>query len=312
MNSAAGVVVTGGTGFLGRHVVAALEKADPKRPLLILGGRSGRPPSIDLTNKDSIQRALDGFNFDTVVHLAAQASVGQSIGSPADTWRANLVGSLNLAEVVADLVPSAAIIHAGTAESYGESFIGGTALTEDAPLLPLNAYARSKAAVELLLQDIRPQSAKLVLLRLFNHTGPGQDERFAAPSFAAQIARAEKQGFDGLIRVGDLSAKRDFGDVRDAARAIALVVCSIASLDFVSKFNICTGVSRPVSDVVETLIKIARVPIRITVDNDRLRPSSIPVAAGSYSSIRSALGWAPQASFEELMMDLLDHWRARV
>jgi GDP-4-dehydro-6-deoxy-D-mannose reductase len=303
-----GVVVTGANGFVGRHVVAAIRREQPDRRILALGGASAGDAGIDLGRPETIRRALDGFEFDTVVHLAAQASVGSAIHSPAETWRVNVLGTINLAEVVAAASPGATLIHAGSAESYGASFLSGEPLGENAPLRPANAYARGKVAAEMVLEDLRPAVGGLVLLRLFNHTGPGQDERFVAPSFAAQIARIEKSGKPGVVKVGDLSACRDFGDIEDAADAIAMIA-GAEGLAPVSTFNICSGVSRPVSDVLNVLVSLADQKVEVEVDPDRLRPSAIPVAAGSHEALTRALGWRPTRRFEDLMSRLLDYWR---
>lgn len=312
MSPSKGIVITGATGFLGRYVVEAFRRDRPETPLLALGGPSDVGHALDLGDAGSVCAALTGFDFDVVVHLAAQSSVAQSTAAPAAAWRANVLGTLNLAEAVYALSPHATLIHAGTAEAYGTSFLSGRPLDEEAPLRPTNAYARGKVAAEMALQDSRPADGRLILLRLFNHTGPGQDERFVAPSFAAQIARAEREQDPQPIRVGNLSARRDFGDVEDAVRAIVRLVDARDSLPAVSTFNVCSGVSRPVSDVLDALLALARKPIPVEIDGDRLRPSDIAVAAGSYSALETAVGWKPAGEFEGLMAKLLDYWRMKV
>lgn len=305
-----GIVVTGGTGFLGRYVVNALNDAFPTRPVLALGGPGSQTASaVDLASVDSIRTVLEGFSFDAVIHLAAQSSVAGASNAPEAVWRSNVVGTINLAAVVAEQNPAALVLHAGSAESYGDSFLTGFPLDEKVPLRPTNAYARSKVAAEMALTDLLPPTSRLVLLRLFNHTGPGQDERFVAPSFAAQIARIERGGAPGVLRVGDLSAQRDFGDVDDAAAAIVSLVRVAEGLDRVSTFNICSGVTRPVQEVVDCLRGMARQTIELQVDPARMRAGSIARAAGSYAALEKATGWAPAAKFEETMAKLLEYWR---
>lgn len=306
-----GIVVTGATGFLGRYVLRALGEAFPSLPILALGGPGSQTATaVDLNNVESILAALERFRFDTVIHLAAQSSVAGAINAPESVWRSNVIGTINLATAIGQRNPATLVIHAGSAESYGDSFLAGLPLDERAPLRPTNAYARSKVAAEMALTDLLLPASRLVLLRLFNHTGPGQDERFVAPSFAAQIARIERRGAPGVLHVGDLSAQRDFGDVEDAAAAIVSLIRAADDLDRVSAFNVCSGVTRPIQQVVDCLCGMASQKIELQVDPARLRAGSIARAAGSYNALEKATGWTPKASFEATMARLLDYWRA--
>jgi GDP-4-dehydro-6-deoxy-D-mannose reductase len=310
MSGLGGIVVTGASGFIGGHLLPQLRAAYPGRTIVPLGGPySTTLRGVDLTDRASVVAALEDLEFDTVIHLAAQSSVAGAMHAPDAVWQANALGTMTLAAVVCDLAPGALVIHAGSAECYGESFLSGEPLDETACLKPANAYARSKVAAEMALQDILPGTAQLVLLRLFNHTGPGQDERFVVPSFAAQVARAERVASGGTIEVGDLSAERDFGHVADAAAAIVSVVTSAPKLSRVSTFNVCTEAARPVEHVLKVLLGAARRPLTVKVDPARMRPSAIAVAAGSSAALRAATGWAPQRSFEDTVREVLSYWR---
>lgn len=307
-----GIVVTGASGFIGGYLLPQLRAAYPGRVIIPLGGPSSITfRGVDLTDRASIAGALAGVEFDTVIHLAAQSSVAGALNAPDSVWQANALGTMTLAAVVCTLAPSALVIHAGSAECYGESFLSGEPLDETACLKPANAYARSKVAAEMALTDILPSTAKVVLMRLFNHTGPGQDERFVVPSFAAQVARAERDKGSGTIEVGDLSAERDFGHVADAAAAIVSVLSVAPKLSRVSTFNVCTEVARPVEDVLNVLLGAACGPLTVKVAPLRMRPSAIAVAAGSSAALRAATGWAPQHSFEETVLEVLSYWRAK-
>ncbi|WP_197272472.1 GDP-mannose 4,6-dehydratase [Brevundimonas sp. AAP58] len=304
--------MTGASGFIGSHLLPQLAAAFPGRPVLSLGGPSSKSlRRVDLADQRNLTAALDGFEFDTVLHLAAESSVAGAIRAPDVVWRANALGAITLARVISDLSPEALVVHAGSAECYGESFLTGKPLDETACLKPSNPYARSKVAAELALTDILPSTARVVLLRLFNHTGRGQDERFVVPSFAAQIARAEKLERD-VIEVGDLSAQRDFGHVADAAAAMVAVVAAASTLPQLSTFNVCTEVARPVEDVLNVLLAAARRPLTAKVDPARMRPSAIKVAAGSAAALRAATGWSPKRTFEETILEVLAYWRQAV
>jgi len=313
MAGSGGIVVTGASGFIGGYLLPRIEAAFPGRTIIPLGGpASSRFRPVDLADPDSLRRALSDVPFDTLIHLAAQSSVAGAINAPEAVWRANALGAMTVARLVADLSPEALVIHAGSAECYGESFMSGQPLDETACLKPANPYARSKVAAELALTDILPASAKLVLLRLFNHTGPGQDERFVVPSFAAQIARAETLETGGVIEVGDLTAQRDFGHVDDAAAAIVAVMTAAGRLPRISTFNVCTESARPVQDILDALLALARRPVSVKADPARMRPSSIGVAAGSSAALRAATGWRPGKSFDQTIDEVLAYWRKQV
>lgn len=247
----------------------------------------------------------------TVIHLAAMSSVQQSTADPAAVWSTNMLSVVGLARAVQASRPDALFVQASSSEVYGRSFLGGAPLAEDAPLQPENPYARSKAACEMALRDVYRPDGRLVILRTFNHIGPGQDERFVAAAFAAQIARIESGTAEPVIRVGDLSAERDFGDIQDLVNAYDALLARADDLPSVSVFNVCSGVTRPVGDLLATLKGLARVPFDVQIDPERLRPQGIPRAAGSHEALSKATGWRPEVTFETSLERILDWWRAR-
>ncbi len=307
-----GILITGASGFIGRVVSDAVKATFPACPVTSLGGPSHARGGIDLTLAEEVRAVIKNVRPRVVIHLAAQASVNHANNAAADAWRANVLGSLNLGEALAEMVPNALLIHAGSAEVYGDSFASGEVLDEAAPLRPNNPYARTKVAAEMALTDTLAAEGRLVLLRLFNHTGPGQDERFVAPSFAAQIARIEASGAPGITQVGDLSAERDFGDVTDAAEAFVSVMKAADALPRISTFNVCSGTSRPIRSILDSLVSQSTQPIDVQIDPTRLRGASIPRAAGSHAALSAATGWKPVANFQDTMHALLAYWRLQV
>jgi GDP-4-dehydro-6-deoxy-D-mannose reductase len=190
------VLLTGGTGFVGRHLSGALTTRFPQAKLVLLCRPGEKPQQRDvhyltaeLTDEASVKVAVDEVRPDLVLHLAAQASVGQAIGTAEETWRVNFCGTMWLAAAMARVCPRATFVFVSSAEVYGANF-SKKPVSEDTPPLPLNPYARAKAAAEAMLADVLPQSAQLIVARSFNHTGAGQDERFALPAFAARSSRS--------------------------------------------------------------------------------------------------------------------------
>jgi GDP-4-dehydro-6-deoxy-D-mannose reductase len=311
------VLLTGGTGFVGSHLCAAFATHFPGARLVLLcrpGERPTRPDAkfltTDLTDEASVDAVLEQVRPDLIAHLAAQSSVGDAVGGAEQTWRVNFCGTMWLASAVARHCPKATFLFISSAEVYGASFRNGPA-REDTPLMPLNAYARSKAAAEAMLGDVLPESARLIVARSFNHTGAGQDERFVLPAFAAQIARIERGEQEPRLRVGNLAAQRDFMDVEDVIDAYVRLL-ETPGLPSRVIFNVASGRSHAISDLLNRLQALSRSQFEISVDPDRLRPSEIACAVGDAAKLRAATGWTARRSTDKMLARLLDHWRERL
>jgi GDP-4-dehydro-6-deoxy-D-mannose reductase len=174
-------------------------------------------------------------------------------------------------------------------------------LDESAELLPANPYAASKAAAEAIaLAWARSYDLDVIVARPFNHIGPGQDQRFVVASFAQQLATIAAGG-PPLLHVGNLKAERDFLDVRDVAEAyIALLAYGRGG----EVYNICSGRSVRIQEVLRQLIAIARVPVEVREDPERMRPSDLPVLVGYASKLRTATGWEPKRSLAQTLRDV--------
>jgi GDP-4-dehydro-6-deoxy-D-mannose reductase len=312
------ILLTGGGGFVGRYLAPALAKRFPahRRVILCLEDSAGLPLGwqrevADITDEAAAGKAISQHKPSIVVHLAAQSSAGQSAHAAEATWRVNFGGSFALACAVARHAPDGVFLFASSSEVYGANFLRGP-VTEETPPAPLNAYASSKLAAELMLRDVLPPSTKLIIARAFNHTGPGQDERFVLPSFAAQIARIEAGLCEPRLRVGNLSAERDFMHVADVAEAYVRLLERADGLPRHSVFNVTSGQTYKLEDLLGTLRGLARKPFEIEHDPERMRASDIPCAKGDPALLKDATGWAPLLQVEELLQELLEWWRGQV
>ncbi|HWU84252.1 MAG TPA: GDP-mannose 4,6-dehydratase, partial [Rhodocyclaceae bacterium] len=243
-----------------------------------------------------------------VAHLAARSSVYEAASAPFEVWRSNVDATINLAKALSEHAPEAHLFFASSAECYGATFASGATLAEDAPLAPMNTYARSKTAAEYALRDLHV-GGRLTTLRMFNQIGPGQDERFVSSSFAAQIARIELGLQSPTMMVGDLSAERDFCDVDDMIRALMMLIERRDTLDRCSTFNICSGRARAIQEILDILVGLSTVGVEVVVESARLRPASIARAAGSHEALTRAVGWRPEIPLEHTLERLLGHWR---
>jgi GDP-4-dehydro-6-deoxy-D-mannose reductase len=300
------LLVTGASGFVGSHVLPALAAAFPGADLVACG-EAARMEKLDITDADAVRALVARTRPAGVVHLAAVAAPAAARRDPALAWAVNHAGTVTLAKAMAAVVPGAAFIFASSAEVYGRSF-RGAALDEDAKLAPINPYAATKAAADLALGAIEGIAA--VRLRPFNHTGPGQSADFVVPAFARQIARIEAGMQPPVMTVGRLDTARDFLDVRDVARAYAMALRH-ALAGGAGVFNLASGTTRPVGDVLAALLALAGVDARIESSAGGRGPE-IAGAIGDAAAARRVLGWRPAIAWETTLADVLADWRARV
>lgn len=307
------MLVTGACGFVGGHLTDRLVRggheltAAVQNPACVFAP-SVRRISFDLTRPQEVREAVWEARPDAIVHLAAQSMVMRSWEDPAGTFEVNTLGTLHLLEAVRQL-PDTLLVTIGSSDEYGLAGQDGKPLTEEHPCQPQNPYAVSKfAAGQLALQLARRHGLRVVHLRPFNHFGPGQRSGYVVSDFCSQLARMEKGELAPEIRVGDLSAQRDFTDVRDVIEAYALTVERRLPNGV---FNICSGQPRRVRDILDFLLRQAKVPVRVTTDPEKLRPADVPLFIGSAAKIKDATGWVPRRGFETSLRETLDWWRAQ-
>jgi GDP-4-dehydro-6-deoxy-D-mannose reductase len=285
--------VTGGSGFAGRHLRDLLQ-----------GATAPSRRELDLLDGDAVQAAVRECAPDTVWHLAALASVGRSWEAPAETIAENVAMTANLLEAVRREAPEAAVVLISSGEIYGPP--DRLPVDEDAPLRPQNPYAVSKAACDLLGgQYADATGLRVVRLRPFNQTGPGQSEDYVVGTLTRQVAEAEAAGLDeALVRTGNPDSARDFCDVRDVARAYV----AAAALD-PGVYNVASGRAVSVRELIELVRGAARIPVRHEVDPARVRSHDVPEVRGSAERLRAATGWTPEIPLERTVRDALEEWR---
>jgi len=265
-----------------------------------------------VTDRAAVREAIARHKPTHLVHLAAVAALGAAQADPENTWRIHVQGALNVAHAILDEAPDCWLIYVGSGLVYGETAKAGRPVDENALLAPMDDYAVTKAAADLALGALSRHGLKCIRMRPFNHTGPGQTEAFAVPAFAMQIARIEAGLAPPVIRVGNLDAERDFLDARDVASAYARVALNSDGLAPNTIFNVASGISWRMGDILEQLL--ARSSVKIVTEQDplRLRPSDLPCIVGDAARARMRLGWMPEHPFEEALAAVLKDCRARV
>lgn len=304
------ILVTGHSGFLGRHLCLRLREELPGARLTGVSRSAARLPGVRSVRGDAcdaalLARALRGARPDWVFHMA---------GAPASpSWDAMVLGQIRpaaalLAAVAATPEPRPRVIVPGSAAEYGALPRTALPAREDGPMSPVNPYGVAKLAQSELARAFHRRGLDVVVARLFNILGPGLHPSLSISSFTRQIAEIELGRRPPVLETGNLSARRDFLPVEDAARALLAVARRGRSGE---AYNICTGRSLAIAEVVAHLLKLARVPIRVVTRAGRLRPMDIPDLPGSYAKLRR-LGWAPRGDLDACLAAMLAHDRARL
>jgi len=313
------VLITGANGFVGPYVCEALRSVCGRDIAVVATSKDGGPhpafgqvEALDVTDTAAVHDAVARHRPTHVIHLAAVAALGAAQADPQNTWRIHVGGALNVANAILDKVADCWLVHVGSGLVYGESAKTGRPLDESTLLAPIDDYGVTKAAADLALGALSRQGLKCARMRPFNHTGPGQTEAFAVPAFAMQIARIEAGLAPPVIRVGNLDARRDFLDARDTANAYARVVSSSRDLAPNTIFNVASGVSWRMGDILDLLLAQSSARIVTEQDPSRMRPSDLPSIVGDATRARTRLGWAPQHRFEDTLAAVLTDCRARL
>jgi GDP-4-dehydro-6-deoxy-D-mannose reductase len=298
------ILVTGASGFVGRHLMPALAAAFPNAVLVT--------PSLDIQDPAQVEDAVRAASPDICIHLAAVSAIAAAGQDPDQAWGINFRGTMNLAWALSWHAPSCQMLFVSSADAYGASFKVGHPLDETAPLAPMNIYGHTKAAADFALGGMAAQGLRVVRLRPFNHTGPGQTADFVVPAFARQIARIAAGLQSPILEVGNLDTWRDFLDVRDVCAAYIACIAKRDQLTPGTILNVASGQARRVGGILTDLAALGGVNISIRVDPSRVRATDIRLACGDPSRAHDQLGWAPTTTWKQTLRDVLDDWRARV
>jgi GDP-4-dehydro-6-deoxy-D-mannose reductase len=304
-------LVTGCNGFVGRALVGRLAGAGYE----VWGAdRSDVDPNFkgknylrgDLSDEDFVATALDQSNPACVVHLAAQSSVSKSFQSPADTLRDGATPALHLLEHVRKTGASPRLLLVGSADEYGAVSPAKIPVGEDTPGNPESPYALAKA----IQNQLGGMYARLyridaVMTRSFNHTGPGQRDVFVLSSFAKQVSEIKRGLREAEIEVGNLDVRRDFLDVRDVCDAYVVL---LKKGRMGETYNVCSGQSYRVGDLLRQLCTRAGVHVDIRVEVARLRPVDTPELRGDATKMRQHTGWSAKVAIEDTLKSLLAYW----
>jgi GDP-4-dehydro-6-deoxy-D-mannose reductase len=313
-------LVTGCAGFAGSHLadyllgkgeeVIALLGIDEDRANIQHIERHLQMVCADLRDFDRVREALQSSKPQRIYHLAAFSSPAESFENPELTYQVNFMGSLNLLAAWLRVGMDCRFLLVSSAEVYGIVPREKLPMREEMELRPVNPYAGSKAAAEILaLQFFRSHGLPIVRVRPFNHTGPRQSSKFVCSKFARQVAEIDLGVRPPTIVAGNIHVIRDFSDVRDIVRGYSDVLESGVPGEV---YQLCSGHPVSIESILQTVISFASKPVQVSVDKSLVRNHEAAEMWGDYSNARLAVGWEPRHELTDTLRALKLYWEARV
>lgn len=294
-------LITGNLGFVGTHLTQyLLEEGFEVHGFNLRNGQ-------DIRNFEFVRNALDVLRPNYIFHLAGQAFVPESFDNPTRTFEVNTIGSLNILEAARQLQIKTKIQLCGTSEEYGGAMNGKGRVTEDTLPEPSSPYAVSKMAMDYLGQVYaKSYGLEVVVTRAFNHAGPGRGEMYAESSFAKQIVECEL-GKRQVVEHGNLTTVRNYTDVRDIVRAYKMAIDLPSGV-----YNICSDNSVTMQELMDLLVKNAKVEITTKINEALYRPGDFSFKTPSCEKFKKLTNWKPTYTLEETMQSVLNGWRERL
>ncbi len=286
-------LITGAGGFVGKHLIDHLTTAGDEV--------HGIDREVDVTDRGVLESAISAVGPQVIYHLAAMTHVGESWHHPDDFIRVNVVGTLNVLESARRAAPEAVVLVVSSADVYGVVDVAQLPIDESHPPRPVSPYAQSKIEAEHAAREAAHHGQRVVIVRPFNHIGPGQTTTFVVPAIASRLLEARDNGATS-VAVGDLSARRDFCDVRDVVRAYRL----LSSFGVAGEvYNVASGHDVSISDIAQWLVGRIAPQVRLEVSEDLLRPVEIPVSRGSFAKLQRTTGWEPRITLATSLEDVV-------
>jgi GDP-4-dehydro-6-deoxy-D-mannose reductase len=312
------VLITGIGGFAGSHLtdyIAANTSAElygvlrdsEKDDNLLQHGDKIILSRGEITDFQSIFMIIKEVKPDIIFHVAGQAFVPSSFEHAADTFKTNVIGTINIFEAVKAAEISPRIIVVTSGEIYGETFGLPGLHTEQSIPQPVNPYAASKTSMDYIAQTYKKfEGLNIVIARPFNHTGPRQRPNFVCSSIAKQIVTIQKTKAPKILRVGNVKARRDFTDVRDIAKGYWMLSQIDNKHNYI--FNLCSGRIFSIEDIILLFEEIVGEKFELNVEPKRLRGYDIQLLAGSPNAMNHGVGWKAEIPFKQTLTELIEYW----
>lgn len=308
-------LIIGAAGFVGSYLIKEMYANDMEIYATKLSHEKFENPNakiydLDIMDKDAVTALLFEIRPDYIFHLAAQSSVGLAWKNPGLTVDVNIKGSINVMDSVRELFYKPRVLLIGSGEEYGHIRPGETPISEENALRPGNIYAATKVCQNMIANIYaKAYDLNLMLVRAFNHIGPGQAPMFVVSDFCKQVAEIEKGLREPVMLVGNLAARRDFTDVRDVVRAyVSLIQQGIPG----ETYNVGSGQAREIREILNLIVSMSDAEITVEIDPNKIRPVDVPVIEADITKLNQLTGWRPQISIEQTIQETLDYWRAHI
>ena len=296
-------LITGINGFAGQH----LEKLLTQKKIKVFGiekdykGNKGYL-RCDITDIDEMKKIIIEINPDIIFHLAAISSVKVCEENPALARKINVSGFENILKIIQGETLKTKVLFTSSSHVYKTK--GKGLISEDDELNPVSVYGKTKIEAEKL---IKKYNVKAIVVRSFNHIGPGQAKGFITSDFAGQIAKIENtKEKKGTITVGNIETVRDYTDVRDIVNAYYILMMKKEN----GIYNVCMGAGFSGKELLEKMLKLSPAKIKI-IKTENMPKNDIESLIGNNSKIKKATGWEPKIPIDESLKDILNYWRKK-
>jgi GDP-4-dehydro-6-deoxy-D-mannose reductase len=302
--------ITGAAGFVGNHLAAHLNE----RGYAVYG--TDRWPACgrrdvdyhegDILDTAALAQLFLSIRPDLIFHLAGVSFPSDADKSPQYALGINVMGAVSVLDAAFQSCASSRVLLVGSSKQYGDTSTD-TAISETSSCAPTSFYGVSKYAAELIgLQYVRQHGMDVRFTRSFNHTGPGQSERFVCSDWAKQVSEIECGRAEPVVRVGDTGPAIDLTDVRDVVRAYLMILEKGAKGE---SYNVCSGKSIPLEKVLTLIMSKSGKKIRIVHDSARIKKHATAATAfGDRSKLSRATGWEPEIPLSKTIDDLYRFW----
>ena len=309
-------LIIGAAGFVGGYLADHLQKdcgwsvSVTKMPHETCAIENVEVYNLDILEKEAVKTLFETIQPDYIFHLAAQSSVAVSWKRPELTVDVNVKGCVNVLEAARELAKKPRILLIGSSEEYGPSLEEENPVTENQPLRPGNIYAATKAC-QGMLGSIYAKAYQMdvMMVRAFNHIGPKQAPLFVVSDFCKQVVEIEKGLREPVMYVGNLSAKRDFTDVRDIVRAYSALIQKGTPGE---TYNVGSGHAIAIQELLDAILKLSTTKIKVEIDPQKLRPVDVPIVEADVSKLKKETGWERKYALENTLKDILEYWRGLI
>jgi len=305
------VFVTGAEGFAGTFVAELLRQRGYN---VVAGVRNrarklayertrGKAIVCDVSDPINVARAVAGVRPDGIVHLAGCSQPATARHEPLEAYQSIVTGWAALLDAVRRFVPRARVLLISACDVYGPASRDGQPAREDTPTSPTSTFGAFKVAAEWLARMFfNAYHLNLTVARPFHYIGPGQPPTSFFGSVARRLATWDAHTDGDELALPDLDARRDLLHVRDVAAAYERLLVDGRPNEV---YNVCSGRTFACREVVEILLREARLPVRIVDSPGKDDGELVPVYHGDNTKLRTELGWQPTCTVQGAAAELI-------